>query len=116
MVERAVLHKEIDKLPPQYISEVINFVGYLQHKAQQAAAQKETAPARRELTSEEAAQFKVMPNPKMTAKEEAEYLRKNAEWLNREAMDALEDQVDIFANPRGELWSAAISFGSTEEQ
>ena len=67
-----------------------------------AAAQQETATARRELTSEEAAQFKVMPNPKMTAEEEAEYLRKNAEWLNREAIDALEDQVDIFADPRGE--------------
>ena len=98
MVERAVLHKEIDKLPPKYFGEVFDFVGYLQYKAQQTAA-----PARRELTAEEAAQFKVMPNPKMTAEEEKEYFRKNAEWLNREAMDALEDQVDIFADPRGEL-------------
>ena len=59
--------------------------------------------ARRELTAEEAAQYKVMPTQKMTAEEEAEYLRKNTEWLNREAMDALEDQVDMFADPRGEL-------------
>ena len=108
MVERAVLHKEIDKLPPQYFGEVFDFVGYLRQKArqeaaQQAASQQTAAPARRELTAVEAAQFKVMPNPKMTAEEKAEYLRKNAEWLNREAMDALEDQVDIFADPRGEL-------------
>ena len=86
MVERAALHKEIDKLPPQYFGEVFDFVGYLRQKARQ-----------------EAAQFKVMPNPKMTAEEEKEYFSKNAEWLNREAMDALEDQVDIFADPRGEL-------------
>jgi len=96
MVERAVLHKEIDKLPPQYFAEVIDFVGYLQYKAQQAAV-----PARRELTTEEAAQFKIMPNPKMTTEEEKEYFRKNAEWLNREAMDVFEDQKWIFESDDG---------------
>jgi len=35
MIERAVLHKEIDRLPQKYFGEVIDFVGYLQHKAQQ---------------------------------------------------------------------------------
>ena len=32
MVERAVLHKEIDKLPPQYFGKVFDFVGYLRQK------------------------------------------------------------------------------------
>ena len=103
MTQQAELLRKIDTLPPQYVGEVINFAGYLQQKARQEAAQQAAAPARRELTAEEAAQLKVMPNPKMTAEEEKEYFRKNAEWLNREAMDALEDQVDIFADPRGEL-------------
>ena len=34
MTERAELLKEIDKLPPKYFSEVFDFVGYLQQKAQ----------------------------------------------------------------------------------
>jgi hypothetical protein len=36
---QAELIRKIDKLPPQYFGEVIDFVGYLQAKAQQAAAQ-----------------------------------------------------------------------------
>jgi len=35
MTQQAELLKKIDKLPPQYFGEVIDFVGYLQHKAQQ---------------------------------------------------------------------------------
>jgi|GEM_PF-1451740 len=96
MTQQAELLKKINTLPPQYFAEVIDFVGYLQYKAQQAAV-----PARRELTTEEAAQFKVMPNPKMTAEEEEEYFRKNAEWLNREAMDVFEDQKWIFESDEG---------------
>ena len=34
MTERAVLIEEIDKLPPKYFGEVINFVEYLQKKTQ----------------------------------------------------------------------------------
>ena len=34
MKDRAVLLKEIDKLPPQYLSEVFDFVEYLRRKAQ----------------------------------------------------------------------------------
>jgi len=34
MIERAVLNKEIDRLPPQYFGEVYDFVGYLRSKAQ----------------------------------------------------------------------------------
>jgi len=34
MTERAALLEEIDKLPPKYFGEVINFVEYLQKKTQ----------------------------------------------------------------------------------
>ena len=34
MTERAVLIKEIDKLPPKYYGEVFDFVGYLQKRTQ----------------------------------------------------------------------------------
>ena len=32
MVERAILLKEIDSLPPRYYSEVLDFVGYIKEK------------------------------------------------------------------------------------
>jgi len=35
MIQQAELLNKIDKLPPQYIGEVYDFVGYLQQKAQQ---------------------------------------------------------------------------------
>ena len=35
MTQQAELLKKIDTLPPKYFGEVIDFVGYLQHKAQQ---------------------------------------------------------------------------------
>jgi len=35
MTQQAELLKKIDKLPPRYFGEVIDFVEYLQHKAQQ---------------------------------------------------------------------------------
>ena len=34
MTQEAELHRNIDNLPPKYFGEVINFVAYLQHKAQ----------------------------------------------------------------------------------
>ena len=34
MAERSVLLKEIDKLPPQYIGEVLDFVSFLRQKTQ----------------------------------------------------------------------------------
>ena len=34
MTERAELLKKLDKLPPEYLGEVFDFVGYLQQKAQ----------------------------------------------------------------------------------
>jgi len=45
----------------------------------------ETAPAKRS---------------RMTAEEETEYINQNAEWLNREAMDVLSYQVDIWSADR----------------
>ena len=39
MTQQAELLKNIDTLPQKYFGEVIDFVGYLQQKAQQAAAQ-----------------------------------------------------------------------------
>ena len=37
MTQQAVLMKKIEKIPPKYFGEVIDFLGYLQHKAQQEA-------------------------------------------------------------------------------
>ena len=34
MTSRAVLLQEIDRLPPKYLSEVFDFVGYLRQKAE----------------------------------------------------------------------------------
>jgi len=34
MTQQAELIKKIDALPPQYITEVYDFIGYLQHKVQ----------------------------------------------------------------------------------
>lgn len=35
MTQQAELLRKIDKLPPKFFSEIIDFVAYLQHKAQQ---------------------------------------------------------------------------------
>ena len=35
MTQQSELLKKIDALPPKYIGEVIDFVGYLQHKVRQ---------------------------------------------------------------------------------
>ena len=72
MVERAVLHKEIDKLPPQYFGEVFNFVGYLRHKAQQETG-------RLGLTEEQ-------------KERERECFTRHADELNREMAEILLDQ------------------------
>jgi len=44
MTQQAELLNIVDKLPPKYFGEVIDFAGYLQQKAQQAAAQQEVNP------------------------------------------------------------------------
>jgi len=76
MIEKAVLQKEIDRLPPQYFGEVIDFVGYLQSKAEQAAV---LAVAREQRNARD-----------------RELINLHAEELNREMEDVLLDQVPIF--------------------
>jgi hypothetical protein len=43
MIERAVLLKEIDALPPEYLNEVVDFVGYLRQKKQKHTVSLEKA-------------------------------------------------------------------------
>ncbi|MCL2880118.1 MAG: DUF2281 domain-containing protein [Treponema sp.] len=42
----AELFSRISKLPPQYLGEVFDFVGYLQHKVQQNNAIEQKEPAK----------------------------------------------------------------------
>jgi hypothetical protein len=72
MTQQAELIRKIDKLPSHYLSEVIDFVGYLQHKAQQAAAQKDKL--------------------KSSAVRDIELFEKYADELNAEAEDVLSYQ------------------------
>ena len=78
MTQQAELLRSIDTLPPKYLGEVIDFVGYLQHKAQKAAAQQAT------FTKEQRA-----------AREKAAFV-KYADELNAEAEDVLKYQVPLF--------------------
>jgi len=78
MTQQAELYKRIDTLPPKYFGEVIDFVGYLEHKARQETAQ--TPQSTRE---------------QLLARER-EVFNKYAEELNREMEDVLLDQVPIF--------------------
>ena len=34
MIDQAIIQKEIETLPSQYYEEIIEFIGYLRHKAQ----------------------------------------------------------------------------------
>jgi len=52
MIERAVLQKEIDRLPPQYFGEVIDFVGYLRSKAQQAVKDEDDIEAYKAMAAD----------------------------------------------------------------
>ena len=44
MTQQAELLKKIDKIPQKYLGEVIDFLGYLQHKAQQESQPEQCAP------------------------------------------------------------------------
>jgi len=79
-----LLYKRIDTLPPKYFGEVIDFVGYLEHKAQQETAQ--TPQNTRE---------------QLLARER-EVFNKYAEEINREAMDVLKYQIPIFEDEDSE--------------
>jgi len=76
--------KKIDKLPPKYFGEVIDFVGYLEHKARQEAMQTPLS-----LKEQQKAR-------------DIELINLHAEELNREAMDVLKYQIPIFENEDSE--------------
>ena len=81
MTQQAELLRNIDTLPQKYFGEVLSFLGYLQHKAQQEAAQ---AAAQAAGTKEQRA-----------AREKAAFI-KYADELNAEAEDVLKYQVPLF--------------------
>jgi hypothetical protein len=70
MIDQAVLQKEIETLPPKYIGEVVDFVGYLQKQAQQEAV--EVA---------------------MAGKRDKEIINRYADELNKEMEDVLSYQT-----------------------
>jgi hypothetical protein len=69
MNQQTELFKTIDSLPEKYFIEVIDFVAYLQHKAQKETVQQKIVVAR-----------------------EIECINCNAEELNKEMADVLLDQ------------------------
>jgi siroheme synthase (precorrin-2 oxidase/ferrochelatase) len=76
MTNQAVIQREIETLPPQYYDEIVDFIGYLRHKAQQTAVQANSREQIRER--------------------EIECINRHAEELNREMEDVLLDQsLDI---------------------
>jgi len=72
MVSQAAIQKEIETLPPQYYSEVVDFIGYLRHKARQTTIQ--------------------TPDTEQIRAREIECIKRHAEELNREMEDVLLDQ------------------------
>ena len=75
MTYQAIIQKEIEALPSQYYGEVVDFIGYLQHKAQIETQANST---------------------EMMRVREMECINRHAEELNREMEDVLLDQsVDI---------------------
>jgi phosphoribosyl-ATP pyrophosphohydrolase len=70
MIDKALLQREIEALPPKYIGEVVDFVGYLQKKAQQEAV---------EIA--------------MAGKRDKEIINRYADELNKEMEDVLSYQT-----------------------
>jgi len=77
MTQQAELYKRIDTLPPKYFGEVIDFVGYLEHKARQETAH--TPQSTRE---------------QLIARER-EVFDRYAEEINREMEDVLKYQIPM---------------------
>ena len=76
MTNQAVLQREIETLPIQYYGEVVDFIGYLRHKAQQTAIK---------ISSQE-----------QIRERELECINCHADELNSEMADILLDQsLDI---------------------
>ena len=76
MTQQTELLNIVDKLPQKYFSEVIDFLGYLQHKAQQETAQQTAAQQAADVKEQRAAREKAA-------------FTKYAEELNAEAEDVL---------------------------
>jgi hypothetical protein len=70
MTNQAVLQKEIEMLPPKYFGEAVDFIGYLQKKAQQEAV---------EIA--------------MAGKRDKELINRHADELNKEMEDVLSYQT-----------------------
>jgi hypothetical protein len=80
MTQQAELLNKINKLPPKYFGEVIDFVSYLQYKARQETPHAaKTSNQYVGLSEEEAAR-------------DVEIITRYAEELNREAAEVLLDQ------------------------
>ena len=77
MTNQAIIQKEIESLPPQYYREVIDFIGYLRHKAQQKRVESSTAQA--------------SSHEQILAREMV-CITRHAEELNSEMEDVLLDQ------------------------
>ena len=76
MTYQAIIQREIETLPPQYYDEVVDFIGYLRHKAQQTTTQASYLEQNRIR--------------------EKECINSHAKELNREMEDVLLDQsLDI---------------------
>jgi len=65
MTQQAELLNKIDKIPPKYFGEVIDFLGYLQHKAQQESQQKRSADNTESEQDECAVRFPTDSNGKL---------------------------------------------------
>jgi len=70
MTSQSVLQREIETLPPKYFNEVVNFVEYLQKKAQQEAVEMAAA-----------------------GKRDKELINRYADELNKEMEDVLSYQT-----------------------
>ena len=88
MTQQAELLNIVNTLPQKYFGEVIDFVEYLQYKAQQEAAQQAAA-------QQAAAQLAADTKEQRAAKEKAAFI-KYADELNAEAEDVLKYQVPLF--------------------
>jgi len=90
MTQKAELHRRIDTLPSKYFGEVIDFVGYLEHKARQEAAQ---IPA-----------VQIPPSSReQEIAREKEIFNMYADEINREMEDVLKYQVPIFEDEVSEV-------------
>ena len=84
MTQQAEILNKIDKIPQKYFGEVIDFLGYLQHKAQQESQQKQCANSTEtEQESNEVTPIPTDSNGKfLLTKEVIEEMEKNSPTLH----------------------------------